>query len=195
VLEGPVYGASDNNLIAEGTNKQRVVLNNNQFAFIKTEPNFISKNQKSFFKSKAFWACLLSPLLAIPLAIVFRRKKEQRSGDIVGNRLRKADRLSKKYLGEAKKALGQKEAFYVALEKALHNYLKAKLNIETSDFSKDKIRVLLLERQVNTNAVNDFESILENCELARYTPITTVTMQQDYDKSASTINVIDKQIR
>ena len=195
VIEGPVHGASDNNLITEGGDRQNVVLNDDQFAFIKTSPNFISKKEKSFFKSKAFWASLLSPLLAIPLAIVFRRKREQRAGDLVGNRLRKADRLSKKYLGEAKKALGQKEAFYVALEKALHNYLKAKLNIETSDLSKDRIQLLLLERQVETTVVKDFESILENCELARYTPITTVTMQQDYEKSASTINLIDKQIR
>ncbi|MEJ6792483.1 MAG: BatD family protein [Lacinutrix sp.] len=195
VLEGPVYGASDNNLITEGTEKQPVTLNNNQFAFIKTKPNFSSKNEQSFFNSKAFWASLLSPLLAIPLAIVFRRKRDQRAGDLVGNRLRKADRLAKKYLGVAKKSLGQKEAFYVALEKALHNYLKAKLNIETSDLSKDKIKVLLLDRQVNEGTVEDFESILENCEMARYTPITTVTMQQDYDKAASTINLIDKQIR
>ena len=195
VLEGPVYGASDNNLTAEGTVKQNVILNNDQFAFIKTDANLVSKNETHFFKSKAFWGSLLTPLLLIPLAIVFRRKKEQRAGDIVGNRLRKADRLAKKYLGEAKKALGQKEAFYVALEKALHNYLKAKLNIQTSDLSKDKIRVLLLDRQVEGSVVKEFESILENCELARYTPITNVTMQQDYEKSASTINLIDKQIR
>ncbi|WP_452224872.1 BatD family protein [Lacinutrix chionoecetis] len=195
VLEGPIYGAQDNNLVTEGTEKQRVVLNNNQFAFIKTDANLVPKNKGHFFKSTAFWASLLTPLLAIPLAIVFRRKREQRAGDIVGNRLRKADKLAKKYLGEAKKSLGQKEAFYVALEKALHNYLKAKLNIETSDLSKDKIRVLLLEQQVEHTVISDFESLLENCELARYTPITTVTMQQDYDKAASTINLIDKQIR
>jgi len=195
VLEGPVYGASDNSLTAEGSGTQNVVLDNDQFAFIKTKPNFISKKKSSFFKSKAFWASLLTPLLAIPLAIVFRKKREQRAGDIEGNRLRKADRLAKKYLSEAKKSLGQKDAFYVALEKALHNYLKAKLNIETSDLSKDKIKKLLLERNVENTVVVDFKSILKNCELARYTPITTVTMQQDYEKSASTISLIDKQIR
>lgn len=195
VLEGPVYGASDNNIASEGENKQHVILNNEQFAFVKTDANYQPKQKDYFFKSTAFWASLLSPLLAIPLAIVFRRKREKRAGDIVGNRLRKADRLSKKYLGEAKKALGQKEAFYVALEKALHNYLKAKLNIETSDLSKDKIKHLLTKRKVQDEVITDFESILENCELARYTPITTVTMQQDYEKSGNTINLIDKQIR
>lgn len=195
VLEGPVYGASDNNLVAQGANKKRVILNNDQFAFIKTDANLEPKQRTYFFKSTVFWVSLLSPLLAIPLAIVFRRKREARAGDIVGNRLRKADRLSKKYLGEAKKALGQKEAFYVALEKALHNYLKAKLNIETTDLSKDKIKRLLAEGQVEKDVISDFESILENCELARYSPITTVTMKQDYEKAANTINLIDKQIK
>lgn len=195
VLEGPVYGVSDNNLTAEGAGKRDVVLNNDQFAFIKMDANLVSKTNKQFFKSTFFWGSLLTPLLLIPLAIAFRRKKEERDGDIVGNRLRKADKLAKKYLGDAKKALGQKEAFYVALEKALHNYLKAKLNIETSDLSKDKIRTLLLEKQVENTVVSDFENILENCEIARYTPITKVAMQQDYDKAASAINLIDKQIR
>jgi hypothetical protein len=129
------------------------------------------------------------------LAIIVRRKKDERNADLQGNRLRKANRLAKKYLSVAKKALGQKEAFYVALEKALHNYLKAKLNIETGDFNKEKIEEILTERNVETTVVSEFISILENCELARYTPITQVTMQNDYDKSAKTISLIDKQLR
>ena len=75
----------------------------------------------------------------------------------------------------------------------MHNYLKAKLHIETSDFSKEIIKNLLGERGVDAQTIVDFISILENCELARYTPITVVTMQQDYDKAAKTISLIDKQ--
>ncbi len=89
---------------------------------------------------------LLLPFLAIPLAILIRKKKDERDADVTGNRIRKADSLAKKYLSSAKKNLGQKEAFYVALEKALHNYLKAKLNIETSDFNKEKIETLLKQK-------------------------------------------------
>jgi hypothetical protein len=133
--------------------------------------------------------------LAIPLAIILRRKKDERDADVDGNRIRKADKLAKRYLSEAKKALGQKEAFYIALEKALHNYLKAKLHIETSDFTKDKIEALLIKRKVESITVNEFIGLLENCELARYTPITQVEMQQDYDKAAKTISLIDKQIK
>ena len=194
VLEGPMAANATTENAAD-TTKQTVNTSTNTFAFIKTNSNWTSIKSEPFFKSTGFWSLLLIPFLAIPLAIIVRRKKDERNADVQGNRIRKADRLAKKYLGEAKKALGQKEAFYLALEKALHNYLKAKLNIETSDFNKERIESLLIEKQVSKEVVSDFISILENCELARYTPITQVTMQNDYDKAANTISLIDKQLR
>ena len=196
VIEGPINSSTgdDNISVADGTTKD-VTLNSNQFAFIKTEANLKPIATPNFFKSTGFWSSLLLPLLLIPLAMVYRKKREERQADVFGNKIRKADRLARRYLGEAKKALGHKEAFYIALEKALHNYLKAKLHIETSDFSKDKIDSILIERQVNEPTVKEFISILEHCELARYTPITNVEMQQDYEKAASTISIIDKEIR
>lgn len=194
VLEGPVNSSSAD-AVASGGTKQRVVLNNDQFKFIKTQTAFTSISQTNFFKTKGFWYFLLLPFLAIPLAIVIRRKKADRDADVYGNRIRKADKLARKYLSKAKKELGKKEAFYVALEKALHNYLKAKLHIETSELSKDRIRKLLEDKGVEEMVISDFNSILESCELARYTPITTVTMQEDYDKAAKTISQIDKQAR
>ncbi len=197
VLEGPTNSTnSDSNIAASAdSNKQQVVVTGEQFAFIKTKPNLVSKKASHFFKSKLFWSMLLMPLLAIPFAMVVRKKTAERQADVVGNKIRKADRLAKKYLGEAKKTLGQKEAFYNALERALHNYLKSKLNIETSDFSKEKISNLLNEKQVESTTVSEFVTILESCELARYTPTTNVTMKQDYDKAAQTIGQVDKQLR
>lgn len=196
VLEGPLNTTnSDNNIASINNGKQSVVLSGDQFAFVKTDANLEPIDSSHFFKSTAFWTSLLVPFLAIPLALVYRKKKEERNADVFGNKIRKADRLAKRYLSEAKKSLGQKEAFYIALEKALHNYLKAKLHIETSEFSKEKIQTLLGERSVNTDAIQEFVSILEHCELARYTPITNVEMKQDYEKAASTITIIDKELR
>lgn len=195
VLEGPTNSTSNDNLANSSSNKQRVVLNNDQFAYIKTNTNLVSIQKEYFFKSKTFWAVLLTPLLAIPFAIVYRKKHQERLADISGNKIRKADKLAKKYLGEAKKALGNKEAFYIALEKALHNYLKAKLQLDTSEFSKENITEILTKKQVEPATVTEFVSILKNCELARYTPITQVEMQQDYEKASRTISEIDKQIR
>ncbi|MFP4844365.1 BatD family protein [Winogradskyella sp. PE311] len=194
VLEGPMAATkSDDNSVAPS--KQTVRPNTNAFAFIKTSSNWKNITSRPFFKSSAFWGLLLVPFLIIPLAIFVRRNRDKRNADVKGNRIRKADRLAKKYLSEAKKNLGNKESFYESLERALHNYLKAKLNIETSDFNKEKIESLLSERKIDPSRISDFISILENCELARYTPITSVTIQNDYDKAAKTISLIDKQLR
>ncbi|WCO01879.1 BatD family protein [Psychroserpens ponticola] len=196
VLEGPVNTTnSDNNIASVDNGKQNVVSTGDQFAFVKTDANLKPINSSYFFKSSTFWTSLLLPFLAIPLALVYRKKKEERNADVFGNRIRKADKLAKRYLSEAKKVLGQKEAFYIALEKALHNYLKAKLHIETTDFSKEKIEILLTERQVNRESIQEFINILEHCELARYTPITNVEMQKDYENAAKTISIIDKELR
>ncbi len=194
VLAGALNNSGDNTGIANN-GKQPVTLNNNQFAFIKTKTEFTSIDKNYFFKTKGFWSLLLLPFLAIPLAIVIRNKKATRDADVYGNRIRKADRLAKKYLSHARKSLGKKEAFYIALEKALHNYLKAKLHIETGDLSKEIINELLAKKQVENDVILDFNKILESCELARYTPIDIVTMQEDYDRAAKTISLIDKQAR
>lgn len=194
VLDGPDASVTSKDN-TELNVKQTVRPNTNTFAFLQTTPNLVSIKSDPFFKSTGFWSLLLLPFLAIPLAIIIRKKKDERDADVEGNRIRKADRLARKYLSEAKKNLGNKEAFYESLERALHNYLKAKLNIETSDFNKERIENLLIEREVESQVISDFISILESCELARYTPITQVTMQNDYDKAAQTISLIDKQIR
>lgn len=191
VLQGPT-----NNTEVNTVAKQDVVATNEDpFQFIKTKTNLVPTKTKHFFKTPLFWTSLLTPLLAIPLAMVYRRKRDERNADVVGNRIRKADRLARKYLSEAKQNLGNQEQFYEALERALHNYLKAKLNIETSELSKEKITQLLTERNVEGTTVETFKTILQSCELARYTPSTNVTMQQDYEKASQTISAIDKQMR
>jgi predicted house-cleaning noncanonical NTP pyrophosphatase (MazG superfamily) len=192
VNEGPINA---NNVVTSNNSKQQVVTSGNQFASFKTKTNFVSIQQSKFFNSNLFWLLLLVPFLAIPIAILVRKKQEARQGDVVGNRIRKANKLARKYLGEAKKNLGSKEQFYNALERALHNYLKAKLNIETSEFSKEKIQELLNTKSVDESTISQFIELLKNCEMARYSPFSNVEMQLDYDKAVQVILLIDRQIR
>ena len=193
VLEGPTSGAA-NNTGPISNNKQRVVATGDQFVFNKIKPNLTAINNNYFFGSKSFFLWWLLPVLLIPLAILFGKKREAIASDVEGNKIKRANRLAKKYLSAAKKGLGSKESFYVALEKALHNYLKAKLKIETSEFSKDKIASLLSEKNVDETTREGFVGLLKNCEMARYSPFSDVQMQQDYNKASEVISQLDKQI-
>ncbi len=193
VIEGPSNALASASSSSNNT-KQTVVSTGNQFGFIKLKPNLRTIGSNYFFGSKYFYAWWFSPLLLIPLAILFRKKRDAIASDIDGNKIKRANKLARKYLSEAKKTLGKKDAFYVSLEKALHNYLKAKLKIETSEFSKDKISSLLTKKEVDEGAKEGFVGLLKNCEMARYSPFSDVQMQQDYDKASEVISYLDKQL-
>ena len=191
VLEGPTAAAASNAIPAE---PKSVVRSGDQFYFIKLKPGLIPSVWKPFFGSSKHLLWLFSPLVLIPVFLFFRRQKEARDKDVAGLKVRRANRLAKKYLSKARKALGEKDAFYVALEKALHNYLKARLHLETTDFSKDKIRELLSQKGASNVPLHGFIELLANCEMARYSPFSRSQMQQDYDKASEVITVLDKEI-
>jgi hypothetical protein len=177
------------------SNKRSVVSSEGDIRYIDLKSTFVSTQKEiDFFRSDLFYILMILPLLSIPLGIFIGKKKKQRDSDIIGNKRRKADRLARKYLSQARKELGKKEAFYIALERALHNYLKAKLHIETSEISKEKIADILRNRKVNETIIQEFNTVLDNCDYARYAPSTDVMMKQEYDKAKEVIAKIDKEL-
>ena len=194
VMDGPAGEDTASPLGAPANNRQAVISTGSQFNFIKLKPNLTAIGTNYFFGSPRFYMWLFLPLLLIPVTVLFVKKREAIASDVAGNKIKKANKLARKYLSAAKKTLGDKDAFYIALEKALHNYLKAKLKIETSEFSKDKISTLLTEKQVDETTMEGFIGLLENCEMARYSPFSEVQMQQDYSKASEVISYLDKQL-
>lgn len=174
--------------------KQQVEVSGNSFRYIQTKTSFKPIVEEPFFKSKWYFLLLLAPLLVIPIGIMLNKFNEERSKDIVGSKKRKADRLARKYLSAAKKELGKKELFYIALEKALHNFLKAKLSIETADISQEKISEILTKKGVSTDSITQLIAVLNDCDFARYTPSSNVKMNEEYEKAVEIISIIDKEL-
>ncbi|MGB5942477.1 MAG: BatD family protein [Leeuwenhoekiella sp.] len=179
---------------SDGTVNKIPVNPENQFHYIQSKANLQPMDQDRFFGTTTFWSIVGAPLLMIPLIIAFGRKRRAYRADVEGNRLRKANRLARKYLSEAKKNLGEQKPFYLALEKSMHNFLKARLNIQTSDMSKERIRTLLQQRGIDEVPIEEFLAVLSNCEFARYTPSSTTAMEKDYDRASQVISTIDKQL-
>ena len=193
VLDGP--STEDNTTAASDSGVAKIKVSaGEQFQFIKLKTNLTAVNQKDFLGSTLFYVLTFLPLLIIPIIVLVKKKKEAIDGDVAGNKIRLSNKLAKKYLSEAKQQLQNKEMFYVALEKAMHNFLKAKLKIETSEMSKDFIQELLLSRNGNAASVTAFIDLTKNCELARYAPASSVAIQQDYDKAVTIISELEKQI-
>lgn len=186
---------SNENTASEEVQKTNVTTLSKQFSSFKSNGDLKPITETKFYNTSLFWWLFLGPLLLIPLVIVITQKQGKRALDVEGNKIRKTNKLARKYLSSSKKAIGEKETFYVALERALHNYLKSRLKIETSDFSKEKIERLLTKKEVQRETISQFLGVLKSCELARYTPLGVADMEHDYQKAVETINTLDKQLK
>ena len=192
VLDGPT--ASDQVATTTPGVSKNTISSTEQFKYIKRNSNLVSMKKSDFMGSNLFYGLLFLPFLILPLLVVFKKKKEAIDSDVFGNRIKMNNRLAKKYLSEAKKHINNKEPFYVALEKAMHNFLKAKLHIETSEMSKSNIQELLLSRNASPETVIDFINLTENCELARFAQSSSTAIHQDFDKAVLIISDLEKQI-
>jgi hypothetical protein len=190
VMEGD-GGSAPSERVASTDKKE--VQTGDQFKFIHLKTKLTDRKKQDLWNSTVFYAGLLIPFLLIPLVVLFRKKKEAYDADEEGNKLRKSNQLAKKYLSEAKKQLGNKEPFYVALEKSLHNFLKAKLKMETSEMSKENITEILGTKKAAAETIASFIQLTENCEFARYAPASSVAIQQDFDKAVKVISELEKQ--
>ena len=193
VFDGPQAGSKRANTVVSES-KQIIETSENAFRFIKLNTELTPVNKKIFWMSNRFWILLFTPLLLIITAYLFKFFVFEKTEDASTSKQRKAQYLAKKYLSSAKKVFHNQILFYEALERALHNYLKAKLKIETTELSKSKIEILLLDKKVKKQTALDYVSVIENCELARYAPGSSVNIQSDFEKASRLIATIDKQL-
>ena len=193
VFDGPQAGSKRANMVISES-KQIIETSENAFRFIKLNTELTPVNKKIFWMSNRFWILLFTPLLLIITAYLFKFFVFEKTEDASTSKQRKAQYLAKKYLSSAKKVFHNQILFYEALERALHNYLKAKLKIETTELSKSKIEILLLDKKVKKQTALDYVSVIENCELARYAPGSSVNIQSDFEKASRLISTIDKQL-
>ena len=144
--------------------------------------------------SSRFWILLITPLFLLLTGYLLKLFVLEKTEDVTTRKQRRAQQLAKKYLSSAKKVFNDQALFYEALERALHNYLKAKLKIETTEMSKSKIERLLVEKKVNKETALDYVAVIENCERARYAPGSSVNIEEDFEKASKLIATIDRQL-
>ena len=88
--------------------------------------------------------------------------------------------------------IGNKEKFYESIDKALTTYLKSKLNLDNSELNNKYIRSRLQQMKVEKNIIDLLFDVLENCQLARYTPLNIEAMSEDYENAKLFIEQLEK---
>jgi len=186
--------ASGNNTVSNNTSANTPT-NTKQyeasdFRFIKEQANFKPVSKKLFFGSKLFNILVSLPFLLAFLFFGYYKYLSNKTYDVGYETMKKRKSLAAKYLKEAKKATADKEAFYAHLEKAIHNFIKAKLGIDTAEMTRDNIRKQLLAKQIDKDKIDDLLDILNRCDAARYAPANTAKITQDLKDAEQVMNTI-----
>jgi hypothetical protein len=140
--------------------------------FIQIGPPGLGTLGGSLADTSGFWIVALLPLVALLGALGLRRHWDRLKGDVAYARGRRAGRVAKKRLGQARvvMAQGDARAFYAEVERALRGFLADKLNVAEAGFMSDVAEAELRRRGVPDAATSEYTACLGECDRARFAP-------------------------
>ena len=191
VINGPVAESRPKAEVNDLDNPNTSLRASERFEYIKLKTDWESIQPKPWFGTWAYWQWIIALLALLPFWFFVQWLRARIQGDDQTRRDRNRKRLIAKYLKQAKDKQQDPGAFYAALERSLHLFLKSRLSLETSDLSKDNIRTLLQNKPVETTAIDQLIELLERCEQARYAPSTAVDVQNDFNRAQEVISKIN----
>ncbi|HKK82293.1 MAG TPA: BatD family protein [Prolixibacteraceae bacterium] len=129
---------------------------------------------------------------------ILQKKKARENANIALTRNKKASKIARKHLKAASSCVkhNNKEEFYDALQRAFWGYLSDKLSIPQAELNRDNARATLLQNNVNEETINEFISLIDNCEMARFAPsMADQPIDKEYKQAEKLIGKFEKQIR
>lgn len=189
-------GEASGNISFPGQNKEEVNLNGKDIKYIKKDDPSLRKKGDLFFGSFLYYLLLLLGPLLFAGAWGYRKWNEKLNSDVVKVRNKKANKIATGYLANAKKqlTLGNSEGFYEDVFKGLYGYLGYKLDIAMARTNKDTILGELRNRHVSDSLIGNLSETIDLCEMARFSPVEGISMQQMFDRVNRMINEMEESI-
>ena len=140
--------------------------------FIQIGPPSLGVLGGSLADAPGFWIIALLPLVALLGAVGLRRHWDRLEGDLAYARGRRAGRVAKKRLGQARRVMseGDARAFYAEVERALRGFLADKLNIAEAGFMSEVAEAELRGRGISEADTKEYFDCLSECDRARFAP-------------------------
>ncbi|MCQ2142355.1 MAG: BatD family protein [Bacteroidales bacterium] len=166
--------------------------------FIVTSTPSLSKKGSFFLGSALFWILTVLTLLS-GVGFYFGFKGfEARRADVAGSKNRQASKMARKRLSRAGEYLkgNLHTAFYEELHRTLLGFVSDKLNMDSTDMSKENIASSLMASGVSESLATSFTDLLDACEFARYAPDSGhEAMNSHYETAVEVISSIDSSMK
>lgn len=140
-----------------------------------------------------YWMLYLG-LLAVAIAVIaFNRRNARLNADTDGRRTAKASKVAHRRLKAAEGFMkaGNSEKFYEEMLRALWGYLSDKLSMPVSQLTRDNISATLTSKGYPEESTNEIVAVLDDCEMARYTPDSSSRIDSVYDRGVNAINKLE----
>ncbi|MEG2947555.1 MAG: BatD family protein, partial [Bacteroidales bacterium] len=180
------------------TTQENVKLLGSDIRFIKIGSLGLKKSTSFFVGSITYYLLYLLPVLLFIVLFVVYRKQVEENANLVLMRTKKANKVASKRLKLAAKYLRdhQKESFYDETLKAVWGYLSDKLNIPTSELTRENVESEMQNRGLDAVLIASFMEIISTCEFARYAPSQSdAAMDKLYDETVKVIGQMESLIR
>ena len=155
----------------------------------------LSKKEISYiFHTGLYWlAFIIAIAILIAVAVIYRRQLKF-NADVKGRKIARANRVVSKRLKSAREFMKahENEKFYAELAKAMWGYISDKLSIAPSQLIRDNIASQLENYGASDHTVKDVLSVLDECEMARFTPQhSDQEVAQLYDQAVAAIKSLE----
>ncbi len=198
ITAGPIRffvkkGEDEENVIYSGRRKEDIDLIGTDIRFIHINNVTLYEADDYFYGSNLFYLILLSISLFGVLIVFIAKRNTAIKSDSSGLRKSKASKIAKKRLAQAKKHLDAKEniKFYEEISIAIFGYFADKFNLEAADISQEKIIELLDEKDHSSDTKISVQTILEETEMARFAPDSSINPSILYEKSVALIQNLE----
>lgn len=192
VLKG---NPSDNAVYASGGASEVKVLNKD-IQFIQTGDPDLQNTSDDLFGSPLFYLLLLAGPIGIGIAWLIRRSQRKLNADPMAVKSRKAAAMAHKHLAEAAAQLRSSDTmrFYEAVSRGLFGYLSDRFHIEQAALNREHIARVLETKKVSDTTIQAVLSILDQCEMARYAPVSSTGSAAFLEQTKDIIYELEKNI-
>jgi hypothetical protein len=153
----------------------------------------------SLFGGAGFWIIALLPLAGIVGAVAMRRHRDLLEGDVAYARGRRASRVAKKRLAQARGLAGgsDRRAFYAEVARALRGLAADRLNVSEAGLQAGELEAQLRERGVDDATVRETMACLDHCDRQRFAPPTGDPGEEErfLERVSTLMSDLDRAIR
>ena len=138
----------------------------------------VSLSAPPLHRRPVYWLFTLLPFLFLLGEAWYRRYTNLSAGDLLERRASRALREAEQGVTRAKANIDDGKQFYSSLRTALVGYLADKLGLSSAGLVFEEVRGIVAERGVNSKDLDAFAELLEECEMAAFSPALPDELQR-----------------